>query len=90
MEQSDDKEKKEKKTKKKGKEKESESPQMTNKTTKQERKSNINVRRFINIMYLTTVCITLTMLNLIFCREALAGGFNPGDRVNGRGGKSKE
>lgn len=42
-----DKEKKEKKTKKKDKTKESEDTQKTNKTTKQERKSNGSVCEFI-------------------------------------------
>lgn len=48
-----DKEKKEKKTKKKDKVKDSEDPQKTNKTAKQERKSNIKVQFISNISLLS-------------------------------------
>lgn len=61
VEQDDEKEMekdKEKKTKKKDKVKESEDPQKTNKTTKQERKSNINVQ-FIITYCINTLCIII-------------------------------
>lgn len=84
-----DKEKKEKKTKKKNKAKESEDPQKTNKTTKQERKSN---KFNLSLIYQHSFKVTAftTFKSLFFCRETLAGGFNPGNRVSGGRSKSKE
>lgn len=93
MEQDDEKDKeKEKKNKKKDKMKESEDQQKTNKSAKQERKSNLIFSTTMNTRYsFYGVC-------LLFCRESLAGGVvpglptpcSPGDRVRDGDDESEE